>query len=144
MISSTLGAPLGGTTVGGQNGFDSSAPRLITPPNGGGGAGRYLPSVVVVALGEPGTPVVCCARAEPTLIVAKTDADNNNLPAAIEWSASLYRRMIGYLFHLSQHGTQIHSALCKIGRCGFANTVWPMVPNASHWTDWCLTASAWH
>ena len=29
------------------------------PPNGGGGGGRYLPSIVVVALGEPGVPVVC-------------------------------------------------------------------------------------
>ena len=57
MISSTLGAPLGGTTVGGQYGFERSASRLMTPPNFAGGGGRYLPSIVVVALGEPGAPV---------------------------------------------------------------------------------------
>ena len=61
MISRTLGAPLGGTTVGGQYGFDCAASRPITPPNFGGGGGRYFPSIVVVALGEPGVPVVCCA-----------------------------------------------------------------------------------
>jgi hypothetical protein len=44
-----LGAPLGGTTVGGQYGLDCSAPRLITPPNAGGVGGRYFPSIVVVA-----------------------------------------------------------------------------------------------
>ena len=59
MISSTLGAPLGGTTRGGQQGFDCAALRSILPPNFGGGGGSCLPSMVVVALGEPGTPVVC-------------------------------------------------------------------------------------
>src|ERR1700687_4975491 len=85
MISSTLGAPLGGTTVGGQNGFDCSTPRLITPPNVGGGGGRYFPSMVAVALGEPGTPVVCWASAEPT-VRARTEADNNNVPAVIDFT----------------------------------------------------------
>ena len=59
MIISTLGAPLGGTTRGGQYGLDCAAVSLITPPNFGGGGGSCLPSIVVVALGEPGTPVVC-------------------------------------------------------------------------------------
>src|SRR5208282_1191725 len=58
MISSTLGAPLGGTTFGGQPGLESAALRLIWPAKGGGGFGMYLPSMVVVALGEPGVPVV--------------------------------------------------------------------------------------
>src|SRR6478736_760823 len=61
MIRRTLGAPLGGTTRAGQYGFDWLAWRLISPPNFGGGGGRYFPSIVVVALGEPGAPVVCCA-----------------------------------------------------------------------------------
>src|SRR5262245_14873885 len=34
----------------------------MTPPNFDGGGGRYFPSMVVVAPGEPGVPVVCCAR----------------------------------------------------------------------------------
>ena len=61
MISRTFGAPLGGTTVGGQPGLESAVLRLILPAKGGGGFGMYLPSIVVVALGEPGTPVVSCA-----------------------------------------------------------------------------------
>src|SRR6267378_2004791 len=65
MMRSTLGAPLGGTTVGGQYGLDCSAPRLMTPPKFGDGGGRYLPSMVVVALGEPGTPLICWAPAGP-------------------------------------------------------------------------------
>ena len=32
---------------------------LIIPPNLGGGFGTYLPSTVVVAVGEPGVPVIC-------------------------------------------------------------------------------------
>src|SRR5271165_234480 len=64
MMSSTLGAPLGGTTVIGQYGFESLASSLITPPNGAGGGGSCLPSMVVVALGEPGTPVICCAETD--------------------------------------------------------------------------------
>src|SRR5215470_19442876 len=63
MIRRMLGALLGGTTCGRQYGFDWLASRLITPPNVGGGGGRYFPSMVVVAPGEPGVPVVCCAGA---------------------------------------------------------------------------------
>src|SRR5271165_3943759 len=61
MISSTLGAPLGGTTRGAHHGFDSAAFSLITPPNFGSGGGSCFPSMVVVALGEPGVPVICWA-----------------------------------------------------------------------------------
>src|SRR5512143_1898405 len=63
IISSTLGAPLGGTTVGGHHGLESLASSLITPSNFGGGGGSCLPSTVTVALGEPGVPVTCCAIA---------------------------------------------------------------------------------
>ena len=59
MMSSTLGAPFGGTTEGGQYGVESLACSLITPPNFGGGGGSCFPSIVMVALGEPGTPVIC-------------------------------------------------------------------------------------
>ena len=62
MISSTLGAPLGGTTRGAHQAFDCAAFSLITPPNFGSGGGSCCPPMVVVALGEPGTPVVCTAE----------------------------------------------------------------------------------
>ena len=58
MIRSTFGAPFGGTMLGGQKGFDSAAVSLMTPPNFGSGGGSCFPSIVVVALGEPGSPVV--------------------------------------------------------------------------------------
>src|ERR1700675_2189492 len=70
MISRMLGAPLGGTTVGGHQVFDSVASSLITPPNLGGGGGSCLPSMVVVALGAPIVPVTCWAFASGERIVA--------------------------------------------------------------------------
>src|SRR5580704_6320601 len=63
MMSKTFGAPLGGTTRGGHHGVESLALSLITPPNFGGGGGICFPSMVVVALAEPGVPVTCCALA---------------------------------------------------------------------------------
>src|SRR5262245_36585415 len=63
MIRRTLGASLGGTTRGGQKDVDCATLRSILPPNLKGGCGSCLPSIVVVALGEPGTPVICCATA---------------------------------------------------------------------------------
>src|SRR5438034_7333290 len=64
MMSRMLGAPLGGTTRGGQYGFESVAASLITPPNGIGGGGICFPSMVTVALGEPGVPLICWGQAE--------------------------------------------------------------------------------
>src|SRR5437660_1068592 len=61
MMSSTFGAPLGGTTDGGQYGLESFASSLITPPNFGGSGGSCLPSSVIVAPGVPGVPVICWA-----------------------------------------------------------------------------------
>jgi hypothetical protein len=79
MIRSTFGAPRGGTTLAGQKGFDWLAWRLISPPNFGGGGGRYLPSIVVVAPGEPGVPVICCAAIGRTETVAKaTDVNSTS------------------------------------------------------------------
>src|SRR6516165_12671685 len=63
MMSSTFGAPFGGTTRGGHHGVDSEALSLITPPKFGGGGGSCLLSIVVVALGDPETPVTCWADA---------------------------------------------------------------------------------
>ena len=62
MMSSTLGAPLGGTTRGAHQASDSEALSLITPPNGVSGGGKTRPSITVVAEGEPSVPVICCAQ----------------------------------------------------------------------------------
>src|SRR4030095_1923443 len=63
MMSNTLGAPFGGTTRGAHQGFDSEAFSLIDPPKLGGGGGSCFPSIVVVAPGEPSSPVTCWASA---------------------------------------------------------------------------------
>ena len=79
MISRTLGAPFGGTTRGAHHCFDSEAFCLITPPNFGSGGGNCLPSRVVVALGEPSTPVTCWAEAGPRHdATAMTDVNSLN------------------------------------------------------------------
>src|SRR5262249_23913106 len=57
-----FGAPFGGTTRMGQYGVDCAALRSIFPLNSCGSGGSWLPSIVVVALGEPGAPVTCCAN----------------------------------------------------------------------------------
>src|SRR5206468_9131588 len=46
IMSNTLGAFLGGTTVGGHHGFDSVAFSLITPPNSGSGGESCFPSKI--------------------------------------------------------------------------------------------------
>src|SRR5215471_7576798 len=63
MIRRTFGAPFGGTTRAGQYGLDCGAVSLITPPNLGSGGGSCFPSIVLVALGEPGVPEICWLRA---------------------------------------------------------------------------------
>jgi hypothetical protein len=59
MTNSTLGAPFGGTMFGGHQGVESVARSWITPPNVGSGGGSC--SMVTVADGEPGAPVICWA-----------------------------------------------------------------------------------
>ena len=59
MINRMFGAPSGGTTVGGHQGFDWAAFRLISPPNGNAGGGRTSPVIVRDSFGEPGTPRIC-------------------------------------------------------------------------------------
>src|SRR5271166_1121333 len=66
MIRRMFGAPLRGTTRAGQYGVDCAALRSILPRNCWGGGGSWLPGIVVVASGEPGTPVVRCAWAVVT------------------------------------------------------------------------------
>src|SRR5438093_9342421 len=64
MMSKTLGAPFGGTTRAGQYGFDPAVVRSILPPNFCGGGGSCVPSMTVVAAGEPAGGAACgCALA---------------------------------------------------------------------------------
>src|SRR5262245_40199038 len=74
MISSTFGAPFGGTTRAGQYGFEFFTSRSILPSNFCGGGGSCSPLIVVVALGEPGVPVVWmsapCAAAKNVIVHA--------------------------------------------------------------------------
>src|SRR4029079_15885805 len=56
-----FGAPLAGTTRAGHQGIDCAALRSILPSNFCCGGGRWLPGIVVVALGEPAAPAVSCA-----------------------------------------------------------------------------------
>src|SRR5450755_3394058 len=80
MMSSTFGAPFGGTTRGGHHGVDSVARCLITPPNFAGGAGSCFPSIVVVALAEPSWPVTTCA---PEALDPAKKLDKARAPIAI-------------------------------------------------------------
>src|SRR5437899_1878777 len=75
MMRRMLGAPLGGTTRGGHQGFDCVASSLMTPPNFIGGGGSCLPSRVIVASGEPGVPMICCAAAGATANAAANTND---------------------------------------------------------------------
>src|SRR6516162_5145946 len=63
MIIRTFGAPFGGTMRGAHQDFDCKASSLMTPPNCGSGTGSCLPVMVVVALGDPSTPVTVCPEA---------------------------------------------------------------------------------
>src|SRR6516165_6840562 len=96
MISRMLGAPCGGTTRAGQYGFDWSACRPISPPNFGGGGGRYFPSIVVVAPGEPGVPVVCCAAAGTNVSMADVSAVSASAVGFIDCTPECCARHIGW------------------------------------------------
>ena len=77
MINRTLGAALGGTTRGAHHAVDCAALSLMTPPNFGSGGGSCFPLMVVVALGEPGTPVVSWAKLDAATIVAAIATPHN-------------------------------------------------------------------
>src|SRR5436305_7752007 len=83
MMSSTLGAPFGGTMRGAHQAFDCRALSLITPPNFGGGAGSCLPSMVIVALGEPSVPLTCWAFAADQGVEPRTMLNDSALTILI-------------------------------------------------------------
>src|SRR4030095_12097158 len=84
MMSRMLGAPLGGTTVGGHHDLESVAASLITPPNFGSGGGSCFPSMVVVAPGEPGVPGgwICAGAEGATAMTATASIPRKKVPLA--------------------------------------------------------------
>ena len=62
IINTIFGASSGGTMRAGHAGCDCAAFSLIDPAKGCGGGGRWRPSIVVVACGEPGADWVCAQR----------------------------------------------------------------------------------
>src|ERR1022692_708442 len=72
MMSRMLGACLGGTTRGAHQALDLRASSLMTPPNLGSRGGSCLPSMVVVAPGEPSVPVTSTAVAQAAAAIAVT------------------------------------------------------------------------
>ena len=81
MMSSTLGAPSGGTMRGGHHAFDWAAFSLITPPNFPGGGGSCTPSRVIVALGDPAGG---CCMGKADLLSAARCPNESALVAAIK------------------------------------------------------------
>ena len=99
MMSKILGAFLGGTTRGAHHAFDSNAFSLITPPNGGSGAGSCLPLMVVVALGEPSVPVTSTAEAWAAVIItAPFRASTADATFFVFTSYLLFKRNFCFLF----------------------------------------------
>src|SRR5271155_1234044 len=92
MIRRMLGAPLGGTTRGGHHGVESLALSLITPPNGIGGGGICLPSIVTVESGEPATPLICWALVVTAASRHSTRAVLSRSTASTRQSSGLMRR----------------------------------------------------
>src|ERR1700730_4225836 len=90
MMRRMLGAPLGGTIRGGQYGVESRALSLITPPNFSGGAGSCSPLMVVVALGEPGVPVISWAGAGRATNIAAAAVSSDGEKVLIKWMASFF------------------------------------------------------
>src|SRR5262245_22522344 len=73
MMRRTFGAPLGGTMRGAHHAFDWRALSLMTPPNGGSGGGSCLPSIEVVAPGDPDGGAGCWAAAVAAAMARITD-----------------------------------------------------------------------
>ena len=92
MISSTLGASLGGTIRGAHQGLDCRAASLITPPNLGAGAGSCSPLMDIVALGEPSTPLIFWASTGNHQKPEVTTITRDRIPARIDWKRSGRRR----------------------------------------------------
>ncbi len=127
MISSTFGAPFGGTTRGAHHDLDCSASFLITPPKAGSGAGSWLGLTVLVALGEPNVPVTCWPEPLPALVGCWAPTAAASRPAA---SAAMARNRVDVDFisfpcmssrGRCRHGSRIFATQATrdfISRCG--------------------------
>src|SRR5437667_4245674 len=82
MMSSSLGALLGGTTRGAHHAFDWAAFSLMTPPNFGSGGGSRFPEMVVVAPGEPSRPVICSVLTGAAVLPSSAPSSDEILPVA--------------------------------------------------------------
>src|SRR5271167_2810718 len=108
MMSRTFGAPLGGTMRGGHHGVESLALSLITPPNFGGGGGICFPSIVVVALGEPNSPVTCCATAGAAASRA-ANTDTTTLSTTARFGSRFMLCAPDLICHTLLHGNICHA-----------------------------------
>src|SRR5580692_5723859 len=152
MMSNTFGAPLGGTTDGGQYGLESLAVSLITPSNFGGSGGSCLPPIVVVALGEPGVPVICWAKApgasdrhrrtivdDRKLAILITTSSNNGrfrgAPHALKWKDTVKHLHFGAMHfrqtsEISARGTHVRDGSFSTRRSPPIRTRSPQWPES--------------
>src|SRR6266480_3807266 len=111
MMSRMFGAPLGGTTRGGQYGLESVAASLITPPKGMGGGGICFPSIVTVASGEPGVPLICCAQAEGATAMATAVSTPPRRICVADFIGLIWF-VVAHLTHLSKRNLAVPTVIC--------------------------------
>jgi hypothetical protein len=75
--------------------LESLAVSLITPPNFVSGGGSCLPLMVMVASGEPGVPVICCALEEE---VVRANAAHNSAASFMRSLLSMVLFLLSTLF----------------------------------------------
>src|SRR5216110_2047620 len=103
-MSSTLGAPLGGTTRGGHQGFDSAAVCLISPPKFGGTGGRALDVSDSVNAGDPGF-------AGPAWPLTGTCAKTATSTAAATPATTTERTILRFMIFTPSYACGPHQAL---------------------------------
>jgi hypothetical protein len=102
-----LGASLGGTMRGAHHGVDPSRFSLITPPKFGAGGGSCLPSMVVVAHGEPIGQLGCCAATGMTPIASKALASATSLRRRFMADIGVNRMYVSFLLYRKGYKTSV-------------------------------------
>src|SRR4029077_8469401 len=108
MMSRMLGAPFGGTMRGGHHGLESLALSLITPPKGIGGGGICFPSIVTVASGEPGVPLICWVQAQGATDMTAATSIPQRKVCLVDF--------IGINLFVFAHTSQSSPATCRASR----------------------------